>query len=133
MSSGGQRLLDTLYSPPRAPAVRLRSMTIRDFFRGRSRRARRFLGMGAIAAAVALAIIALTSNLSPKYCYLLAAVGVLGVANMAGALLYLDRTNCPNCRSRLGIQIANQYRLGRLVAFCPFCGVGFDKCEVRRP
>lgn len=89
--------------------------------------------MGAIAAAVALAIIAMTSNLSPRYCYLLAAVGVLGVANMTGALLYLDRTRCPNCRSRLGIQIANQYRFGRLVAFCPFCGVGFDKCEVRSP
>jgi hypothetical protein len=89
--------------------------------------------MGAIAAAVALAIFAMTSNLSSKYCYLLAAVGVLGVANMAGALLYLDRTKCPNCRSRLGIQIANQYRFGRLVAFCPFCGVGFDKCEVRSP
>ena len=133
MTSGGHGLLDTLYSPPRAAAVRLRSMTIRDFFRGRSQRARRFLGMGAIVAAVALAIIAMTWNLSPWYFYLLAAVGALGVANMAGALLYLDRTRCPNCRSRLGIQIANQYRFGRLVAFCPFCGVGFDKCEARSP
>jgi uncharacterized membrane protein len=133
MTSGGHGLLDTLYSPPRAPAVRLRSMTIREFFQARSQRARRFLGMGAIAAAVALAIIAMTWNLSPRYCYLLAAVGVVGVANMAGALLYLDRTRCPNCRSRLGIQIANQYRFGRLVAFCPFCGVGFDKCEARSP
>ena len=133
MTSGGHGLLDTLYSPPRAAAVRLRSMTIREFFQARSQRARRFLGMGAIAAAVAVAIIAMTWNLSPRYCYLLAAVGVVGVANMAGALLYLDRTRCPNCRSRLGIQIANQYRFGRLVAFCPFCGVGFDKCEARSP
>lgn len=133
MTSGGHRLLDALYFAPRAPAVRLRSMMIRESFRGRSRRARRYLGMGAIAAAVALAIFAISSNLSPKYYYVLAAVGALGVANMAGALLYLDRTKCPNCRSRLGIQIANQYRFGHLVAFCPFCGVSFDKCEVRSP
>jgi hypothetical protein len=108
-------------------------MTIREYFRGRSQRARRFLGVGGLIAAVALSIFAMTANLSPTYCYVLAAVGVLGVASMFGALLYLDRTKCPNCRARLGIQVANQYRLGRLFAFCPFCGVSFDKCEVRSP
>jgi hypothetical protein len=108
-------------------------MLIREYFRGRSQRARRFLGVGAIIAAAALSIFAVISNLSPTYCYMLAAVGLLGAASMCGALLYLDRTKCPNCTARLGIQIANQYRFGRLVAFCPFCGVGFDKCEARSP
>jgi hypothetical protein len=110
-----------------------RSVTIREYFRGRSQRARRFLGVGGFVAVVALSIFALISNLSPAYYYVLATAGVLGVASMFGALLYLDLTNCPHCRTRLGIQVANQYRIGRLVAFCPFCGVGFDKCEVRRP
>lgn len=108
-------------------------MTIRGYFRGRSRRARRVLGVGGIFAAVAVAIFAMTSNLRPIHSYVLVAVGVLGMAMMFGALLYLDRTKCPNCSGRLGIQIANQYRLGRRVAFCPFCGIGFDKCEVRSP
>ena len=89
--------------------------------------------MGGIVAALAVAIFAMTSNLRPTYSYLLVTMSVLGVAIMFGALLYLDRTKCPNCAGRLGIQIANQYRLGRRIAFCPFCGVGFDKCEVRSP
>jgi hypothetical protein len=74
-----------------------------------------------------------SNNLSSTYCYGLAAVGGVGVSLLFGALLYLDRTRCPNCLERLGIQIANQYRFGRRVAFCPFCGVCFDKCEVRNP
>jgi uncharacterized membrane protein len=106
-------------------------MLIREYFRERSQRARRFLGVGGIAAAAALSIFALSANLSPAYCYLLAAAGLLGVVSMFGAVVYLERTKCPNCRARLGLQIANQYRFGRLVAFCPFCGVGFDKCEAR--
>lgn len=74
----------------------------------------------------------MTSNLSSAYYFYAAvAVGFLGLAIMFGALLYLDRTRCPTCRERLGIQIANQYGLGRRIGFCPFCGVGFDKCEVR--
>jgi hypothetical protein len=89
--------------------------------------------VGAIVAAAALSIFAVSANLSPTYCYMLAAVGLLGVGSVFGALLYLDRTKCPNCRARLGIQIANQYRFGRLFAFCPFCGVGFEQCEVRSP
>jgi hypothetical protein len=79
----------------------------------------------------ALALFALISSLMPAYRYLLAGVGVVGAASVFGALLYLGGTKCPNCRSRLGIQIANQYRFGRLIAFCPFCGVAFDKCEAR--
>lgn len=130
MSVGGQRLLDASYSRPRAPTVRARPMVIREYFRGRSQRARRFLVVGGVVAAAALSIVAV-SSLGPLYRYLLTAVGVLGVANIVGALLYLDRTKCPNCRSGLGIQIANQYRFGRLIAFCPFCGISFDKCEVR--
>jgi hypothetical protein len=104
---------------------------IRESFRGRSKRARGALGFGGLITAVSAAIFAVTSNLSYAYSYLAIAVGVLGVAVMLGALLYLDRTQCPNCRERLGIQIANQYGIGRRIAFCPFCGVGFDKCEVR--
>jgi hypothetical protein len=106
-------------------------MMIREYFRARSRRARGLLGVGGVVAAVAVAIFATTANLRATYGYVLAAVGVLGMATLFGALLYLDQTKCPNCRSRLGIQIANQYRFGRLVAFCPFCGVNFDKCEAR--
>jgi len=133
MTSGVSRLLDAPYSGLPTPVLRVRSMLIREYFRGRSQRARRFLGVGGIVAAAALSIFAVSANLGPMYCYVLAAVGLLGVISMFGALLYLDRTKCPNCRARLGIQIANQYRFGRLVAFCPFCGVGFDKCEVRSP
>ncbi len=131
MTSGAARLLDTPSSWSRTTAVRARPRMIREYFRGRSQRARRFLILGGIVATAALAIFAMTSKLNPAYDYVLAAVSVLGVANVLGALLYLDRTKCPNCRSRLGIQIANQYRFGRLIAFCPFCGVAFDKCEAR--
>ena len=107
-------------------------MTIREYFRSRSRRARRLLLVGSLMAAVCLLIFAATPNLQVTYRYALAAVGFVGVAIVFGALLYLDRTKCPNCHGRLGIQVANQYRLGRRFGFCPFCGVGFDKCEVRR-
>ena len=107
-------------------------MTIREYFRARSRRARRFLLVGSLVAAVSVLGCAATQNLKVTYCYAFAAIGILGVGIVFGALLYLDRTKCPNCRGRLGIQVANQYRLGRRFSFCPFCGVGFDKCEVRR-
>jgi hypothetical protein len=106
-------------------------VTIREYFRGRAKRGRRALGLGGLTAAASLAILAMTSNLDSVYAPVAVAVGVLGVAVMFGALLYLDRTRCPNCRERLGIQIANQYGVGRRVGFCPFCGVGFDQCEVR--
>jgi hypothetical protein len=106
---------------------------IRDYFRGRSQRARKVLGMGAVVTAVAVAVFAMTSNLSPTYTHVAVAVGAVGVTVMFGALLYLDLTRCPNCGKRLGIQIANQYGVGRRAAFCLFCGVGFDKGEVRNP
>ena len=106
-------------------------LTIREYFKGRSHRARRVLGVGVMVAAASVGIFAVTSNLGSTYCYVLAALGTAGVAMMFGALLYLDLTRCPNCTERLGIQIANQYRVGRRVAFCPFCGVSFDNCEVR--
>jgi hypothetical protein len=109
------------------------NLTIREYFKGRSKRARRVLGAGVLVAVASVAIFAMTSTLGSKYGYVLAASGVAGVAVMFGALLYLDLTSCPNCTARLGIQIANQYRIGRRVAFCPFCGVSFDKCEVRDP
>jgi hypothetical protein len=133
MTSRAHRPVDVRYPWPRISAVRLRPMTIREYFRRRSRRARRVLGVGSVVAAVAVGIFALTASLTPRYPYVLVAAGVLGAAIMFGALLYLDHTKCPNCLGRLGIQIANQYRLGRRIAFCPFCGVGFDKCEVRSP
>jgi hypothetical protein len=85
-----------------------------------------------VVAAISVLVFAATPNLNLTYCYALAAVGIFGVGIVFGALLYLDRTKCPNCRGRLGIQVANQYRFGRRFGFCPFCGVGFDKCEVRR-
>ena len=107
-------------------------MTIREYFRGRSRRARRMLLVGFVTAAICLVAFAAIPNLGVTYGYALVGLGVLGVGILFGALLYLDRTRCPNCRGRLGIQIANQYRFGRRFGFCPFCGVGFDKCEVRR-
>jgi hypothetical protein len=107
-------------------------MTIREYFLARSRRARRFLLIGFVVTGVPVLVFAAIPNLKVTYCSALAAMGVFGVAIVFGALLYLDRTKCPNCRGRLGIQVANQYRLGRRFGFCPFCGVGFDKCEVRR-
>jgi hypothetical protein len=108
-------------------------VTIREYFKGRSKRARRALGIGAFGAATSVAIFAMTGNRTSAYGSVAAAAGVLGVAVMFGALLYLDRTRCPTCRERLGIQIANQYGVGRRIAFCPFCGVGFDKAEARSP
>jgi uncharacterized membrane protein len=108
-------------------------VTIREYFRARSKRARKVLGVGGLVVAVAVAILAMTDHLSREYSYAVTAAAVLGVAVMFGGLLYLDITKCPQCLARLGIQIANQYRLGRRVGFCPFCGVGFDKCEVRDP
>ncbi len=116
-------------------AVTCRGMagvTIREYFKGRSRRARKALGIGGLVTAASVAIFAVTGNPSSAYRYAAVAVGVLGVNIMLGALLYLDRTRCPTCRERLGIQIANQYRVGRRIAFCPFCGVSFDRSEVRR-
>ena len=115
-------------------AVKCRDMagvTIREYFKGRSKRARRALGIGGLISAAAVAFFAITRNISAAYGYVAVAAGALGVAVMLGALLYLDRTRCPTCRERLGIQIAHQYRVGRRIAFCPFCGVGFDQCEVR--
>ncbi len=111
--------------------VNYAAVTIREYFRGRSKRARRALGFGGLLIAVSAVIWAMTSNLGYAYSYVTVAVGALGVAVAFGALLYLDRTRCPTCRERLGIQIANQYGIGRRIAYCPFCGVGFDKCEVR--
>jgi|GEM_PF-2844145 hypothetical protein len=108
-------------------------LTIREYFKGRANRRRRVLGAGVLLTAASIAILAMTSNLGSTYCYMLAALGAAGVAMVFGALLYLDFTRCPNCTERLGIQIANQYRIGRRVAFCPFCGVNFDNCEVRDP
>jgi hypothetical protein len=108
-------------------------LTIREYFRGRSKRARLFLGVGAIVAVVSAAGFAMTSNFNPIYSYLGTAADAVGVGVVFGALLYLDRTKCPNCGQRLGIHIANQYSVGRRVAFCPFCGASFDKCEVRNP
>jgi len=108
-------------------------LTIREYFKGRSKRARRALGIGGLVTAASVAIFAMTSNLSSAYRYAAVAAGVFGSAVMLSALLYLDRTRCPTCRERLGIQIANQYRVGRRIAFCPFCGVGFDKAEARSP
>lgn len=108
-------------------------LTIREYFKGRSKRGRKVLWAGVMVAAASIALFALTSNLGSMYGYVLAALGAAGVAMMFGALLYLDLTRCPNCTERLGIQIANQYRIGRRVAFCPFCGVSFDNCEVRNP
>ena len=112
-------------------SVRLLLMTVREYFQARSRRARQFLSLGFVLAAVSVLVFAAIPNLGVAYCYVLAAVGAIGVGLVLGALLYLDRTKCPACRGRLGIQIANQYRFGRRFGFCPFCGVGFDKCEVR--
>ena len=108
-------------------------LTIREYFRGRSKRARLLLGVGAIVAMVSVAGFAMTSNFNPIYSYLTTAAGGVGVGVVFGALLYLGRTTCPNCGQRLGIQIANQYSFGRRVAFCPFCGASFDNCEVRNP
>ncbi len=108
-------------------------LTIREYFRGRSQRARLLLGVGAIVAVVAVAGFAMTGSLNPAYSYLAMTAGGVGVGVVFGALLYLDRTRCPNCSERLGIQIANQYSVGRRVAFCPFCGVSFDNCEIRNP
>ncbi len=106
-------------------------VTIREYFKGRSKRARRALGIGGLITVASVAIFVMTRNISSAYGYGALVAGILGVAVMLGALLYLDRTRCPTCRERLGIQIANQYRVGGRIAFCPFCGVGFDQCEVR--
>jgi len=115
-------------------AVRSRNMvgvTIREYFKGRSKRARRALGIGGFITVASVVFFALTSSIGSAYGYVAVVAGVLGTAVMLGALLYLDRTRCPTCRERLGIQIAHQYRVGRQIAYCPFCGVGFDRCEVR--
>ena len=106
-------------------------VTIREYFKGRSKRARRALGIGGLITVASVAFFALTSSIGSAYGYVAVVAGVLGTAVMLGALLYLDRTRCPTCRERLGIQIAHQYRVGRQIAYCPFCGVGFDRCEVR--
>jgi hypothetical protein len=106
-------------------------VTIREYFKARSKRARRALAIGGLITVASVAFFAITRNISSAYGYVAVAAGGLGVAVMLGALLYLDRTRCPTCRERLGIQIAHQYRVGRRIAFCPFCGVGFDQCEVR--
>ena len=88
--------------------------------------------MGGLVVVIAAAILAMAEHLSREYSYALTGTVVLGVAVMFGGLLYLDMTKCPQCLARLGIQIANQYRFGLFrVDFCPFCGVAFDKCEVR--
>ena len=102
-------------------------MTIREYFKARSKRARTILGVGLLVVAVAAGIFAVTD----QYSYAATGAAMLGLSVVFGALLYLDLTKCPQCLVRLGIQIANQYRFGRRVDFCPFCGVSFDKCEMR--
>ncbi|HEX4387711.1 MAG TPA: hypothetical protein VH109_03695 [Steroidobacteraceae bacterium] len=104
-------------------------MTIREYLRTRSKRARRVLALGVIVVSVVIALFAITSNRAALF----AAAGAVGLAIVFWALLYLDLTRCPSCRTRLGAQIANQYRLKPRVNFCPFCGVSFDKSEVRSP
>lgn len=108
-------------------------MTIREYFRARSKRARNILGVGVLVVAVAAGILAMTDHPSGEYSYAVTGAAVFGAAIMLGGLLYLDITKCPQCLARLGIQIANQYRFGRRVDFCPFCGVGFDRSEIRNP
>ena len=116
-----------------ARTVRLAAVTIREYFKGRSDRMRKALGTGGLVAAASVALFATTGNSSAVVGYVAAGLGILGAAVMLGALLYLDRTRCPTCRERLGIQFANQNSLGRRISFCPFCGVGFDKCQVQNP
>lgn len=89
--------------------------------------------MGGVLIATAAAIFVFANQFSGAPVYTLAGLAAVGVALVFGALLYLDITKCPNCFVRLGIQIANQYRVGRRVDYCPFCGVGFDACEMRNP
>ena len=91
-------------------------VTIREYFKGRSKRARRALGFGGLITLASVAFFAMTRNLSSAYGYAAVAAGVSGVAVMFGALLDLDRTRCPTCRQRLGIQIAHQYRVGHRIA-----------------
>lgn len=108
-------------------------MTIREYFKARSQRARTILGVGLLVVAIAIGSFAVTDHLYREYSYAVTGAAVVGLAIVFGALLYLDLTKCPQCLVRLGIQIANQYRFGRRVDYCPFCGVGFDKCEIRSP
>ena len=55
-------------------------MTIREYFRARSRRARRFLLVGSLLAAVSVLGCAATQNLKVTYCYAFAAMGILAVS-----------------------------------------------------
>jgi hypothetical protein len=89
------------------------------------------LGVGVLLIAVAVAMMCAMTDLGHEYSYGLTGAALVGLAIMFGGLLYLDITKCPQCAGRLGFQIANQYRIGRRVDFCPFCGVAFDKCEMR--
>ena len=117
--------------PPPVSGDKIVSMTLREYFRARSKRARRVFGVGVLVIAVSVAILVMNDHFSRDYSYAAAGAGVLGVATMFGGMLYLDLTKCPQCLTRLGFHFVNQYRFGRSANFCPFCGVGFDKCEMR--
>jgi hypothetical protein len=98
--------------------------TIRDLFRLRSRRMLVSLGVGAVVAVPVL----IWGYVGGRYEDVGAVIGIVGVAIMYGGLLYLDRTKCPKCSTRVRFQAANQCRpWGPQVNACPHCGVSFDE------
>lgn len=86
----------------------VKTEAIRDVFRLRSRRMLVAVGVGA---AVAVPVL-IWGHVRGTYEDGGAVVSIVGVAIMYGGLLYLDRTKCPKCSTRVRFQAANQCRPG---------------------
>ena len=95
--------------------------TIRARLKRRKRRSLAAAGIGFAVMAIAAVLGYLSADGGSRYRFALLVVAVLGLVILSGALLYLDRTRCPNCLGRSGPVL---YTRG--TNFCPQCGVSLD-------
>lgn len=107
------------------------SRTIRVYFCERSRRSLKVTTIGIVVALLASGFAFEWAK--GLYLYLALGVAICGVAVMYGGMLYLDRSRCPKCSTRIGFRV-NQYRLvrlpgryGRVMDACPKCSSSFDE------
>ena len=96
------------------------SETIRARFKRRKQRALTAVGIGSLVIAIAAGC-ALAEFGGSRFEPALLTAAVLGLGIMFAGLLYLDRTQCPKCRWRLGHTLNS-----RGANFCMNCGVSLD-------
>jgi len=93
--------------------------TIRDYFKHRTHRALKIIGVGVAVAATGIALFGFGYFPVGGVC---AAIGVVIVFS---GLCYLEFTRCPRCLHRLSAT-ASSTRLPTRINFCPYCGANLD-------